>query len=44
MQSLFYKEKNWEMVDAIRNDLKKMGITLKDTPEGTDWNIESKKI
>ena len=28
------------MADAIRDDLKKMGITLKDTPEGTDWNIE----
>ncbi len=36
----FKKEKNWEMADAIRDDLKKMGITLKDTPEGTDWNIE----
>ncbi len=35
----FKKEKNWEMADAIRNDLKEMGITLKDTPEGTDWNI-----
>ena len=34
------KEKNWEMADAIRNDLKKMGIVLKDTPEGTDWSIE----
>jgi len=36
----FKKEKNWEMADQIRNDLKEMGITLKDTPEGTDWNIE----
>ena len=36
----FKKEKNWEMADAIRNDLKEMGITLKDTPEGTDWNID----
>jgi len=36
----FKKEKNWEMADAIRNDLKEMRIVLKDTPEGTDWNIE----
>jgi len=28
------------MADKIRNDLKEMGITLKDTPEGTDWNID----
>ncbi len=36
----FKKEKNWGMADAIRDDLKKMGIALKDTPEGTDWKIE----
>jgi len=36
----FKKEKNWEMADAIRNYLKEMGITLQDTPEGTDWDIE----
>jgi cysteinyl-tRNA synthetase len=36
----FKKEKNWKMADAIRNNLKEMGITLKDTPEGTEWNIE----
>ena len=35
----YKKEKNWEMADKIRNDLKKMKITLKDTPEGTDWEI-----
>ena len=40
MQLLFYQEKNWEMADRIRNDLKEMDITLKDTPGGTDWNIE----
>ena len=28
------------MADAIRNDLKEMGITLKGTPKGTDWDIE----
>lgn len=36
----FKKEKNWEMADRIRNDLNEMNITLKDTPKGTDWNIE----
>ena len=36
----FKNEKNWEMADTVRNDLKEMGIVLKDTPEGTDWNIE----
>ncbi|MDP8268410.1 MAG: cysteine--tRNA ligase [Candidatus Tenebribacter davisii] len=36
----FKKEKNWKMADAIRNDLKKIGVVLKDTPEGTEWSIE----
>ena len=36
----FKNEKNWEMADAIRSDLTKLGITLKDTPNGTDWSIE----
>ncbi len=34
------KDKNWELADEIRNDLKDLGIVLKDTPDGTDWNIE----
>lgn len=38
-RSQFKKDKNWEMADKIRNDLKEMGITLKDTPTGTNWNI-----
>ena len=36
----FKNEKNWEMADAIRSDLTKLGITLKDTPNGTDWSID----
>ena len=30
-------EKNWQLADQIRNDLEKIGIILKDTPEGTEW-------
>ncbi len=33
----FKAEKNWQLADMIRNDLKKMGIILQDTPEGTKW-------
>ncbi len=29
--------KNWEMSDAIRDELKEKGIELIDTPEGTVW-------
>lgn len=36
----FKKEKNWEMADKIRDDLKELNIVLKDTPDGTDWSIE----
>ncbi|HPR18183.1 MAG TPA: cysteine--tRNA ligase, partial [Candidatus Cloacimonadota bacterium] len=36
----FKKEKNWAMADAIRDDLKKLGIQLKDTPTGTEWEME----
>ncbi len=38
-RSQFKKDKNWKMADAIREDLKKIGIQLKDTPEGTVWEI-----
>lgn len=33
----FKAEKNWTMADKIRDDLKTIGIVLKDTPEGTIW-------
>ncbi len=33
----FKQEKNWSMADRIREDLIKLGITIKDTPEGTIW-------
>ncbi|MCF7920845.1 MAG: cysteine--tRNA ligase [Candidatus Cloacimonetes bacterium] len=36
----FKKEKNWQWADKIRNDLKELGINLKDTPQGTEWGID----
>ncbi|MBN2461925.1 MAG: cysteine--tRNA ligase [Candidatus Cloacimonetes bacterium] len=33
----FKEEKNWEMADQIRNDLRSIGIELQDTKEGTIW-------
>ncbi|MBC8415110.1 MAG: cysteine--tRNA ligase [Candidatus Cloacimonetes bacterium] len=38
-RQLFKKEQNWRMADKIRNDLKSLGIQLKDTPAGTEWEI-----
>jgi len=31
------KEKNYELADKIRDELKAMGISLQDTPDGTKW-------
>ncbi|NLK21208.1 MAG: cysteine--tRNA ligase [Epulopiscium sp.] len=31
------KAKDWDLADEIRNDLKKKGITLEDTPQGVKW-------
>ncbi len=33
-------EKNWAEADRIRNELKAMGIILKDTPQGVTWSKE----
>lgn len=33
------KDKNWQLADTIRNDLKQLGIKLKDSTSGTDWKI-----
>ena len=35
------KEKAFEKADAIRDELLKMGIEIKDTETGTDWNQKS---
>jgi len=32
--------KDWAMADKIRDELKSINIVIKDTKEGTDWNIE----
>ena len=34
------KEKNFQKADSIREELKKMGIIIMDTPEGTLWEKE----
>ena len=31
------KDKNWAQADAIRDQLKDMGIILEDTPQGVNW-------
>ncbi|MCF7859289.1 MAG: cysteine--tRNA ligase [Candidatus Cloacimonetes bacterium] len=36
----FKLEKKWELADAIRDDLKELGIILKDTLNGTEWKIK----
>ena len=33
------KDRNFEQSDAIRDALSKYGITLKDSREGTDWEL-----
>lgn len=32
--------KNWATADLIRNELSKLNVVLKDTKEGTDWEVE----
>jgi cysteinyl-tRNA synthetase len=33
------KNKNWNRADEIRDQLKKMGILIEDTPHGTKWRL-----
>jgi cysteinyl-tRNA synthetase len=35
------RQKRWDEADQLRNELKKRGILLKDTPDGTEWELES---
>ncbi|NIM16342.1 MAG: cysteine--tRNA ligase [Candidatus Aminicenantes bacterium] len=39
-RQLARKEKNFQLADAIRDELKSKGIILIDTPEGTRWKYE----
>ena len=32
--------KDWATSDRIRDDLKALGIQIKDTKEGTEWTLE----
>ncbi|MCJ7520944.1 MAG: cysteine--tRNA ligase, partial [Dehalococcoidia bacterium] len=34
------REKNWQLADEIRNDLKELGITLEDTADETVWRYK----
>jgi len=38
------KEKDWPQADAVRNELADEGIRLVDTPQGTAWEIDFKKL
>ena len=34
------KAKDWETADKIRQQLRRMGIVIEDTPQGLKWRIE----
>ncbi len=36
------EERNWDLADRIRSDLRKRGIILEDHPEGTTWKRKRK--
>ncbi len=36
------KRKDWSKADQLRVQLKQMGVTLRDTPEGSEWIIDDK--
>jgi cysteinyl-tRNA synthetase len=38
------RQKRWDEADHLRRELKKRGISVKDTPEGTEWEIESPEL
>jgi len=35
------EQKVWALADVVRNRLSESGVTLKDTPEGTSWELTS---
>ncbi len=34
------RQKRWDEADNLRRELKKRGVSVKDTPEGTEWAVE----
>jgi cysteinyl-tRNA synthetase len=34
------RSEKWQLADSIRNDLKELGVTLEDTPQGTVWRYK----
>ncbi|UCD73584.1 MAG: cysteine--tRNA ligase, partial [Candidatus Bathyarchaeota archaeon] len=34
------KEGNWEKADALREELKKIGVLIEDTPKGPRWRLK----
>ncbi|MHA1222561.1 MAG: DALR domain-containing protein [Candidatus Heimdallarchaeaceae archaeon] len=40
LRQSFRKEKKWEMSDKIRDELKKAGIALEDTPKRVLWKLK----
>ena len=40
----YRKEKNWEMSDKIRDDLKEAGVTLEDNPKRILWKLSENKV
>ena len=37
------RNQQWTVSDRIRDDLARLGIEIKDTPEGVKWNLKEKK-
>ena len=40
MRKAAREEKNWDLADKIRTALDEVGILLKDSKEGTSWEVK----
>ncbi|HRZ79501.1 MAG TPA: cysteine--tRNA ligase, partial [bacterium] len=38
-RNAFRKEKNFESADKMRDELLAKGVSIQDTPNGTEWNF-----